>query len=138
MIKNKIFFSATDGCSDGYTITLGSNGQQFQSDTAGNYAKICIDENSQPVYKHETRQIYMFTMQAGTYIHIYLLLNMAFWFIADGKDYWFVSPNVGGDFYLLAFSGDTNCPDFVTGVFVKTGPNEQDLVQDADIKITSL
>ena len=72
-IINKIFFQATNGCSDGFTITLGSNGQQFQSDTAGNYAKICLDENSQPVYKHETRQIYMFTMQAGTYIHTYIL-----------------------------------------------------------------
>ena len=63
---------------------------------------------------------------------------MALWFIVGGNDYWLISPNVGGNFYLLAFSGDTNCPDFVTAVYVKTGPGEQDLIQDAEIKITSL
>ena len=60
------FSEATGGCTDGYTITLGTNGQTHQSDTAGNYYEVCASDGY-PIFRHESSDLYLYFLEnSGT------------------------------------------------------------------------
>ena len=94
-------------------------GSSYQPITAGNYSEICINNDTIPIYKHESEELYMY--------HFY----------HSGKSFWLVSNTVGGDFKIMGMLGSTNCPNFQTW-FVRTGPNSSTDVISDNIVITEI
>ena len=116
----------SDGCSDAYNIELGTEGELYQSETAGKYRKVCSSlADNLPIYKHETADLYMYHVEDNT-----------------DTSYWFVSSTIAGSaFKLLGIntaSKTVNCPDttYTTIWFVKTGPGGSDLTRDSQIEVT--
>ena len=117
----------SDGCSDAYNIELGTEGQLYQSETAGKYRKVCSSlADDLPIYKHESADLYIY--------HVLVPPSIS--------SVWFVSSSIAGSaFKLLGIntaSKTVNCPDttYTTIWFVKTGPGGSDLTRDSQIEVT--
>ena len=110
------------GCSNSYSITLGTIGQSSQPSTAGTYNGVCCDSNGFPIFLHESNGLYLYF-----------------------NNLWIVSARISGDFIIAGFFDDgttplTNCPDDggVLAWVVRNGPDPSDFIVDLAISVSSV
>ena len=107
----------TVGCADGYSIVLGSLGELYQPDVAGNYNQVCTDATGFPIFKHESNDLYLYNSE-----------------IPNFGRYWFVATKINGS--PTFFGTSSGCPETVSNWFVKSGSGANDWSSDDEFKIS--
>ena len=107
----------TAGCADGYSIVLGTTGELYQPDVAGNYNQVCTDANGFPIFKHESNDLYLYNSE-----------------IPNAGRYWFVAAKINGS--PTFFGTSSGCPETAPDWFVKSGSGVNDWSSDDEFTIS--
>ena len=98
---------------------MGTTGDTYQPDVAGNYNQVCTDADGFPIFKHESNDLYLYTSE-----------------IQGAGRYWFVAAKINGS--PTFFGLPSGCPETVSGWFVKSGSGDSDWSSDDEFTISIL